>query len=486
MKRASCLAVLIAVLVGTHTVPAAFAEQGREPPPASGLAEQLGRILAAADLGGATIGILFVDVETGEVVFEHGSDVQLNPASNAKIVTAAAALAILGPEFRYHTALYGEADGSTIDGALCLRGGGDPTLTTEDLWGLAVELRRRGVRGVRGDIVVDASYFDREVEPPAFDQQPGERADFRAPVGGVNVNGNVVTVHVRPGGSPGRPGIVTADPEGYLDLVNDTVTVETGAPSIRLSTRPAGPGTRARVWGSLPVGDRGTRQRSRIDNPSLFAGAALREALTSLGIGVRGTVREGVMSHPVPLLADRRSEPMSSILRLLGKNSDNFVAETVLKTIGAESARPGSWEQARQDVRQYLESIGISAGSYTLVNGSGLFDANRFSPRQLVTVLAAAWRDQAVRAEFVAQLATGGVDGTLQQRFREPPALRHVRAKTGTLSDVTALSGYVLAPPGRHTVAFSIIINGGRGRLGQGREIQEELVTAVAEELFGT
>jgi D-alanyl-D-alanine carboxypeptidase/D-alanyl-D-alanine-endopeptidase (penicillin-binding protein 4) len=477
------LALLIAFLVGTHISPPALAEPAREPA-SPGLREELGRILAGADLGGATIGVAVVDVETGEVLFESGSDQQLNPASNAKIVTAAAALAILGPEFRYHTALYGETDAAAIDGALYLRGGGDPTLTTPDLWGLATELRRRGVRTIRGDLVVDASYFDRQFEPPAFDQQPGERADFRAPVGGVSVNGNVVAVHVRPAGSPGRPGIVTADPEGYLELVNDTVTVETGAPSIRLSTRPGGSGTRARIWGSLPLGDRGTRQRSRIDNPSLFAGAALREALASLGIGLRGTVREGAMSRAVPLLADRRSEPLSSILRLLGKNSDNFVAETVLKTIGAEAARPGTWDRSRQGVARYLESVGIPTGSYTLVNGSGLFDANRFSPRQLVTILTAAWRDQTIRAEFVAQLATGGVDGTLQQRFREPPAFRHVRAKTGTLSDVTALSGYVLAPPGRHTVAFSIIINGGRGRLGEGREIQDELVEAMAEELF--
>jgi len=217
--------------------------------------------------------VIFIDVETGEVLFEQGANDQLNPASNAKIVTAAAALTLLGPEYCYETAIYGDIQGGAIEGPLVLRGRGDPTLTLEDLWGLAAELRRSGVRTIRGDLIVDATYFDDETEPPAFDQQPAERADFRAPVGGINVNRNAVSVYVRPGASVGRPAIVTVEPEGSLDIVNDSVTVEGGQIEIRLSTRPADNGTRARVWGNIPLGDRGMRlPRSRIDDPALFSG----------------------------------------------------------------------------------------------------------------------------------------------------------------------------------------------------------------------
>jgi D-alanyl-D-alanine carboxypeptidase/D-alanyl-D-alanine-endopeptidase (penicillin-binding protein 4) len=363
-----------------------------------------------------------------------------------------------------------------------LRGRGDPTLTIEDLWGLAAELRRSGVRVVRGDVVVDATFFDDDTEPPAFDQQPGERSYFRAPVGGVNVNRNVVTVFVRPAASAGRPAIVTSEPEGALAVVNDSVTVEGGQPAIRFSTREGDQGTRARVWGSVPVGDRGSRQRSRIDDPSLFAGAALAEALRYQGIRVQGQVRAGELPSSTRMLAHHRSEPLSSVLLLLGKQSDNFAAETVLKTLGAQDNAQGTWERAREAVRGWLESIGIPRDSYRLVNGSGLFDANRYSARQLATVLRAVWNDQTVRTEFVAQLATGGVDGTLSGRYREAPMLRNVRAKTGTLASVTALSGYVLAPSGRSTVAFSIMVNGARG-VGRGRELQEQLVSATAQHL---
>lgn len=483
VRRAFFVAALVAVWVTADTPPTALAEQARaEEHSSSSLEGELRRILREADLGEAIVGAVFIDVETGDVIFERGADTLLNPASNAKIVTAAAALSILGPEYRFETGLYGNVQGSAVDGPLFLKGRGDPSLATEDIWGLAAELRRRGVRVIRGDIVVDATFFDNETEPPAFDQQPNERAYFRAPVGGVNVNRNVVAVHVRPGASAGRPAVVTVEPEGYLVVTNDAVTVEGGEPSIRFSSRPNDEATAARVWGSIPLGRR-VRQRSRIDNPSLFAGAALLEAMRSLGIRVRGTVREGEIEQPARLLAQHSSEPLSSVLWIVGKESDNFTAETILKTLGAQGAAPGTWDRAREAAQRYLDTVGLGRDAYQLVNGSGLFDANRYSPRQLVTVLRAVWQDQTIRSEFVAQLATGGVDGTLEGRFRRAPAVRNVRAKTGTLASVTALSGYVLAPGGRHTVAFSILINNARGRVARGRALQEELVTAVAAHL---
>lgn len=478
-------AALVAALVLTGDAgPGPRAEQARPAPDSTALREELRRLLLEADLGRAQVGVVFVDVDSGEVLFEHQPDAQLNPASNAKVVTAAAALALLGPEYYYETALYSAIEGPAVAGPLVLRGRGDPTLTLEDLEGLAAELRRSGVRVVRGDLVVDATFFDDETEPPAFDQQPGERSYFRAPVGGVNVNRNVVTVNVRPAAAAGRPAIVVSEPEGALDVMNDTVTVEGGAQEIRFSTRPGEPGTRARVWGSIPLGDRGTRQRSRIDDPALFAGAALAEALRYQGIRLQGVVREGELPTSLRMIAHHRSEPLSSILWLLGKQSDNFTAEAVLKTMGTLGTgnAPGTWERAREAVRGWLESIGLARDTYRLVNGSGLFDANRFSARQLATVLRAVWNDQTIRNEFVSQLAIGGVDGTLSGRYREAPMLRNVRAKTGTLASVTALSGYVLAPPGRSTVAFSIMINGAGG-VGRGRALQEDLVSAVARHL---
>ncbi len=277
MKRAMFVALVIALFLGSHEPPPARAEQARPAERAlsadqdwDALRADLRRALDEADLGGATVGVILIDVETGEVILEHEADTQLNPASNAKIVTAAAALSLLGPEYRFETALYGDLRGAAVDGPLYLRGRGDPSLGVENLWALAADLRRRNVRVIRGGIVVDATYFDDDTDPPAFDQQPNERAYFRAPVGAVNVNRNVVTIHVRPSTSAGRPAVVTPEPEGYLELDNDTVTVETGAPSITFSTTPDGDGTRARVWGSLPVGHRGVRRHSRIDNPSLL------------------------------------------------------------------------------------------------------------------------------------------------------------------------------------------------------------------------
>jgi D-alanyl-D-alanine carboxypeptidase/D-alanyl-D-alanine-endopeptidase (penicillin-binding protein 4) len=185
------------------------------------------------------------------------------------------------------------------------------------------------------------------------------------------------------------------------------------------------------------------------------------------------------------MLAEHTSLPLGALMLRVGKNSDNFYAEQLLKTIGAESrGDPGTAEKGVEAVEEVLASIGIDPEQVTYRNGSGLYDANLIAPSHITKVLAAAYNDPRIRAEFVSQLATGGADGTLRRRYRVETARRRVRAKTGTLHDTSALSGYVLAPPGVSPVAFSILVNDVPGRVGVFRTFQERLVTAVAEFLW--
>jgi len=162
--------------------------------------------------------------------------------------------------------------------------------------------------------------------------------------------------------------------------------------------------------------------------------------------------------------------------------SNNYVTETVLKTMGAETGKgPATWASATEAAAVVLEKWGLARGSYTYRNGSGLFDADRFSARQFVKVLRGAYLDTAIRPEFLTQLATGGVDGTIGERYRGPATKRHVRAKTGTLQDVSALSGYVFDAEGRRPIAFSILVNKADGYVSSARTYQEKIVTAIAE-----
>jgi D-alanyl-D-alanine carboxypeptidase/D-alanyl-D-alanine-endopeptidase (penicillin-binding protein 4) len=447
---------------------------GQASDPNDALARRLRAVFSAVGAGGAQVGVEFVDIASGRSLFSHDPDVPLNPASNQKVITAAAALAILGPEH----------EGPAIAGSVYLRGFGDPVLDSSELSALALELRALGIRRVDGGVVVDGGFFDDQVLPPAFDQQPDEDAAFRAPVAAVSVNRNAVAIRVSPSAEEGAPAVVTAVPPGYLVVDNRATTG--GATSLRIDVEAHDERTRARVWGTVAAGTSGAVYYKRIDAPLLFAGYAFREALRAAGIRCGEGVTAGGVAGEAEMLASHRSPPLADILHELGKDSDNFVAEMVFKAAGAEAfGRPATARKAQRAVRDVLAAWRIPSEGMRVENGSGLFDANRVTARQLAQVIRTMVQDPRLGPEFVAQLATGGVDGTLRNRFTEEAARRVVRAKTGTLAEVSALSGVVLAPAGHSPVAFSIVANRVRGGHGAARRLQDSLVTEVVRHLHG-
>jgi len=453
-------------------------------PPAAKPLSELGRTLsgiAANAPGGGQVGVAVSDVLSGTEIYAFNGDAQLNPASNTKVITAAAALAKLGPEFRFWTSLHGEREGAAIRGPVYLKGHADPTLCSADLWAMAVELKTMGVRRVEGDVVVDDTYFDEQNLPYAYDQQPDEDNRFRAPVGAASLNENALAITVGPGSLGMERARVALDPPGYATLVNDAITVGQGSSDLKIAAETIDGRQRVRVYGAVQLGSRPVTYYRRIDDPSLFTGYGVKAALEGAGIAVGGDVRVGPLPPGVPLLAEHASPALSSVLWETGKMSNNFVTEMVLKTIGAEAGKgPGTWANATAEVASVLASWGLAPGSYTYRNGSGLFDANRVSARQLVRLLCGAYLDVAIRPEFLTQLATGGADGTIGERYRGPSTKRRVRAKTGTLADVSALSGYVFDAEGRRPVAFSILVNKAPGYVSAARGYEEKIVTAIA------
>ncbi|MBN2715054.1 MAG: D-alanyl-D-alanine carboxypeptidase/D-alanyl-D-alanine-endopeptidase [Deltaproteobacteria bacterium] len=437
--------------------------------------------LAAKKPGNSIVGISVMDIMSGEAIYTLDGNKLLNPASNTKVVTAAAALKLLGPEFKFNTELYGKVSARNVQGPLYLKGYADPSLTTSDLWALARELKADGVRRIGGGIIVDDSYFDSNNWPYAYDEQPNEDNKFRTPVGAVSVNHNALSIDIRPGPTAMVKALVQMDPPEYAVVDNDTLTSATGAYTPRISATTFEDRTRVRVWGQIPLGSSPTRYYRRIDNPTLFTGYALKGILKEMGISVGGDVRAGAIPSGTPLIARHESEPLSSVLWETGKMSNNFVTEMILKTIGAEKYEgPGSWEAATGAVADLLSSWGIKKGSYTYKNGSGLFSANKLSASQFCTILRKSYLDSTVRPEFLTQLATGGADGTIQSRYQHPAAQRYVRAKTGTLDDVSALSGFVMDKTGTRPIAFSILVNNASGYVSAARKYQEDIVTAIA------
>jgi serine-type D-Ala-D-Ala carboxypeptidase/endopeptidase (penicillin-binding protein 4) len=444
--------------------------------------EEAIRKLAADVKGwGGAVGVSVIDVTSGAAIAAVDEHAPLNPASNAKLATAAAAIRLLGPEHRFSTGLYGTIRDDGVD-ELVLRGDGDPSLSTRDLWAMAAELRAAGVRKVRA-ILVDQAWFDDLYVPPAFEQQPGEWAPFRAPVAAVSLNENTVLFQVR-ALKDGSDALVDVDPPGFVDLTGSVGTSKKGDPErVLLGLDPKGARLTAKLGGSLPEGSRLLRVAKRVDDPRLLAGWALRAVLKQAGMDVPAEVKAGGAKHK-GLLAAHRSAELGQLVAALGKDSDNFYAEMLFKAIGAKKGRPATAEAAAEAVKGYLEDAGAFEPGVVVKNGSGLFDANRVTAASTTALLRAAYRDARVGPDFVAQLSIGGVDGTMHGRLRDFGAERAVRAKTGTLDAVAALSGYVLPPPGKSPIAFSVVVNGINGHVSAARPKIDAIVKAAAVELW--
>lgn len=481
MRARSSLTLPILAAVALFVVPGtATPADARD---GDALAGRLASLVRDAELGDQ-IGVAVVDVESGKKLFSHRAGLALNPASNMKLVTTAAALRSLGPEFRMLTGLYGEVEPDGHVGELVLRGFGDPSLRRSDLVELAEQLADRRVRRV-DRLVVDGSYFDDRILPPAFDQQPDEVAAFRAPVGAVAVDHGAYLLRVMPGPGPGDGARVRLAGRGYFDLENDITTKESGGPDVIAIQRDDGEGRmKLLLRGSVPTGILGVGYRRRVEHPVAHAAWVMADALERVGIHPPKQVELGPGSDGLPLLASRKSPPVAELIHDLGKHSDNFVAEMLLKVIGAEKARPGSSETGAQVLQETLAAAGVEGGKATLINGSGLFEGNRIAPEHLVKLLAMMYRDPAVRSEYLSSLAVGGVDGTLSRRLDDLPAPRIVRAKTGTLAGAVALSGYVLGRNPSHALAFSFLANGVRGKLGEARRLADDITRTLAEDLW--
>ena len=363
---------------------------------------------------------------------------------------------------------------------LVVRASGDPSLGYAGLDALAEALHLRGVDSV-DRILIDDTYFDDQILPPAFEQQPKESAAFRAAISAFAVNRNSYVVHLGPGAELEGPGRVRVLADGYVQIDNRTVTIAGGPPTPRIEDKLTEDGHLAvRVDGAIPKQVRTLYYRRRVPDPKTYAALLLVRALKKAGLGGALAVEYGPVTEQQPVLVDMPSSQLSSLLYPVGKWSDNFTAEMLLKILGAQLERPGTSANGTVVVREELMKMGVDTEGLVMVNGSGLFDGNQIAPRHVTETLVAVYRDPAIRAEYVAHLAVAGSDGTLQTRLRDLPRPRMVRAKTGTLRDVVALSGYVLGEPER-SVAFSFLANGIAGKQGDAKKLADNVVRALAD-----
>ena len=451
--------------------------------PAASLAEKIDRVLATTK---AFWGIQVVDLESGRTLYHWNADRFFVPASNTKLFTTAMALTRLGPDFTFQTRVIAEAapDGNgRIAGSLRLLGGGDPNLSARAIpyhrgpitgnplaaiEELADQIAARGVKRIDGDIIGDDSWYVWEpyaagwgIEDPESDDGP--------PISALTINDNAFAVTVEPGAHEGDiAGLTLNPPLEPFRIDNRVLTAAHGAERrIRYSRLP---GSRdLHLWGAI---SQPATLVFALDDPARYAAQALRAALESRGITVSG---QAVAHHEYPFevadltqrpsaltpagveLARRVSAPFFEDLRITDKVSQNLHAELALRAVAKARRNIGSFEAGLEELKTFLGDVGVAPEQYNIRDGSGLARLNLVTPTAVIALLKYMHRSPHA-TEWMSLLPVGGEDGTLATRFAGTPAAGRVHAKTGSLSHVSALSGYIQRINGKW-VAFSILVN---------------------------
>jgi D-alanyl-D-alanine carboxypeptidase/D-alanyl-D-alanine-endopeptidase (penicillin-binding protein 4) len=507
--------------------------------PVQPLSDRIAVVLSNPDLARGFWGIEVVSLSsdktsgktTGKTLYSQNADKLFTPASNTKLFTTAAALALIGPDYKFRTTV--ETTGvldryGRLNGDLVLVGHGDPNLSGRELpydlktqrnddpiqalEALADALVQKGVKFIDGDIVADDSYFAFERYGEGWSQDDLVWGDG-APVSALTINDNVVFVNILPADRPGEKAFVSVKPfADYYRLDNRVITTPAGT-GRKLSINREPGSMVITLWGNMPLDDTGANEALALEDPAEFAAGLFRQLLEKRGIVIYGKQRtrhtelatlptfsvtalapshggsDGRLndSQPRPLKSDQpltlasyESKPLLQDVRVINKVSQNLHAEILLRLLGRERGNAGTIEAGLEVLHGFLTQAGISSDQYVFYDGSGLSRQNLVTPHAIVELLSYASR-QPWGADYKATFPVSGVDGSLTDRFNSPRLRSRIMAKTGSLGGVKALSGYATTNAGQ-VVVFSILSNNFNLPTKRITDAIDELVQAIVDD----
>jgi D-alanyl-D-alanine carboxypeptidase/D-alanyl-D-alanine-endopeptidase (penicillin-binding protein 4) len=427
-------------------------------------------------------GIRVLSLETGEILYDRNSKMLMHPASNMKLLTSSTAIAVLGRDFSFKTSVLTDslvtADSSANN--VYFRGMGNPDLKSSDLDTVVAQIKAAGVARVNGDVIADAGYFDDEYwgEGWMWDDEPFEFEAFITP---LSINKNCVKVTVTPGAAAGDTVRVSIEPTtSYVSLTNratttaDTVLVPLNVTRLfkeRLNT--------IVVEGEMRGASRPREFFVTVWKPELYAAQLLKEMLEKNGIAVGGTAHIGKAPENAREIGFQTSRFDSMVVNM-NKMSDNLSAENTLKTIAAvKRGLPGSAKNGIYETKEFLSQFGIDTTKFLMVDGSGVSHYNLLTAEMLTQLLTGMAHRSDLFPLFYASLPVAGVDGTLSNRMRGTLAEKNLRAKTGSISGVSSLSGYVHTRDGE-TLVFSILMQNFIGGSRPYRDVQDKIGALLA------
>ncbi len=494
--RGLCFPRPIVVFSGILVVALSAASPGAQAATEGTLADQLNALLGSPRVAQMRVGARVVVLhDQPRVLSDLNCNLPLKPASNQKVLTTAAALALLPADFKFRTLLGCRGEDLVVIGA------GDPAFGDPDLaraskqtitavfhtW--ADKLKASGMTRINGRLLFDDFIYEQQFINPSWDQQfKGQMQRwYVAPVGGLNLNDNCVDILIRPGPSVGSPAQVTLIPNSpYLKLENSCKTAKKGEPSMRRSGE--SPLT-ITVSGSVSrPGDPRNPPNLTVVDPGLFFASSLRTVLAANGISIEGaTLRQRVRAQDNSVPADVRiidvhEQTLPDILLRCNKDSQNLFAEALLKAVGAyagtspDKPREGSYASGRQAVTAFLQHLKLDTEDCVIDDGSGLSHSNRTTAAVLAGVLV--YMDRHPRQkEWISDMAEPGKDGTLRRRMKDLTG--KVFGKTGHIDGVSTLSGYVFGPANRR-YAFAILCNDTKRGKMSAHELQDSICRKLA------
>lgn len=454
------------------------------------LAQQLNQLLNEdPNLQGAIAGVSIRNATNGEVIYDHLGNVRLRPASNMKLLTAAAALSVLGKDYTFKTEVLtdGVIKKKTLQGNLYLKGKGDPTLLKEDFDKMAAQLKAIGIQKITGHLIGDDTWYDDirySVDLPWSDEQTYYGAQISALTASPthDYDSGSVMIEVKPGNQEGDKAKITVTPKtDYVKIINQTETAAKDEIKKVTYEREHAKNT-ITITGTLPVTAKGEKEWIGIWEPTRYALALFKQALAEQGIQLLGKVKTGTTPAEAKTVHTHHSIKLAELLVPFMKLSNNGHAETLVKEMGRVVKGEGSWEKGLQVMEAELAKFGINTETLVLRDGSGISHVNLVPAAQLSHLLVAVQQQEWFPA-FLHSLPVAGVSGkmeggSLRNRMKGPGVKGKVFAKTGTISTVSTISGYVATKSGQ-TMIFSIMLNNLTDEV-EGKKIEDRLISIIA------
>lgn len=454
------------------------------------LGNQISTMINDKKLEGAFIGISLRTASNGEIIYENLGDKRLRPASNMKLLTAAAALETLGENYQFTTEIRtdGEIKGKTLAGNLYLKGKGDPTLLKDDFDMFASILSEKGIKNINGNLIGDDTWYDN-VRLSQDLTWTDETEYYGAQVSALTVSPNedydagTVIVEVKAADSPDQPVEWTLLPKtDHVQIINQAVTTEPGSPKNIMIKREHGTNNIV-ISGTMPIGSSNSKEWMSVLEPGKYALDIFRHSLLEKGIKIGGNSQSSMGEVPKnsSLLAEKHSPLLKEIMVPFMKLSNNGHAEMLAKEMGKVVHDEGSWDKGLEVINQTAAKLGVNTKTIELRDASGISHVTTIPANEITTLLYTVqnkkWFPSYLNSLPIAGESERFVGGTLRNRMKNPPTKGNVTAKTGSLTGVSTLSGYATTKNGEKII-FSIMIN---NYLASGiTDIQDKIATAIA------